>query len=109
MKALNKMIRVAPVGLAVLLAGLGQTPVTVAEVIEIPVASQASDMQALPRPQRGVTKTSVRNEFGEPLGSTPAVGDPPISRWEYQDYYVYFEYEHVIHTVLKHRPVNLEQ
>jgi hypothetical protein len=75
-----------------------------AEVIEIPLASQASEMQNLERPKTGMTTAQVIDQFGEPLTSTAAVGDPPISRWEYTDYYVYFEYSHVIHTVLKHRP-----
>jgi len=30
-----------------------------------------------------------------------AVGDPPISRWEYADFTVYFEYDRVVHAVLK--------
>jgi hypothetical protein len=30
----------------------------------------------------------------------PAVGRPPISRWEYPGFIVYFEHEHVIHAVV---------
>lgn len=80
-----------------------------AEVIQIPLASQAGELKSMARPQRGMTKASVSTEFGKPLVIGPAVGDPPITRWEYQDYYVFFEHEHVIHSVLKHRPTNLNQ
>lgn len=80
-----------------------------AEVIQVPIASQASDLQSVARPERGSSREAVIAEFGNAIAVGPAVGDPPISRWEYQDFYVYFEYEHVIHTVLKHRPINMEQ
>ena len=33
----------------------------------------------------------------------PAVGNPPISRWEYPGFVVYFEHEHVIHSVVSAR------
>ena len=31
----------------------------------------------------------------------PAVGQPPITRWDFADYSVFFEYQHVIHAVPK--------
>ena len=79
-----------------------------AETIEIPVASQASDLQAMTKPRTGSSTESVAKEFGDPVAKGQPVGDPPITRWEYQDYYVFFEYDHVIHAVLKHRPINLD-
>jgi len=82
----------------------GKTTLLQAEVIEIPLAAQAAEMQAIDRPKTGMSSAQVVDKFGEPLSRTAAVGTPPISRWEYNDYYVYFEYSHVIHTVLKHRP-----
>ena len=30
-----------------------------------------------------------------------AVGEPPITRWEYRNMIVYFEYDRVIHAVMK--------
>lgn len=53
-------------------------------------------------PRSGQSKETVRETFGEPAQRVPAVGEPPISRWQYQDFTVYFEYDHVIHAV-KHR------
>mgnify|MGYP007079480646 FL=1 len=77
-----------------------------AEVIQIPLATQGGEhADTIKKPTKGSTQQSVLTEFGDPITQTPAVGVPPISRWEYQDYYVYFENNHVIHTVLKHKPI----
>ncbi|MEO0421641.1 MAG: hypothetical protein AAF184_04860 [Pseudomonadota bacterium] len=52
-------------------------------------------------PVRGMTMDRVRNSFGQPSGQRSAVGDPPITRWEYDGFVVYFEYQYVLHTVVK--------
>jgi len=51
-------------------------------------------------PARGMDKSKVRSDFGEPIQMRPAVGKPPISSWLYEDYTVYFEHEWVLHSVL---------
>lgn len=53
------------------------------------------------KPGRGMTKDSVRSSFGTPEKQMDPVGDPPISRWEYAEFVVYFEYDRVIHSVRK--------
>ena len=53
------------------------------------------------RPVRGTTQAQVESKYGSPVSRKAAVGDPPISSWEYQDFTVYFEYDRVIHAVLK--------
>jgi hypothetical protein len=53
------------------------------------------------RPVRGTTQTQVEAKYGSPAKKKAAVGDPPISSWEYPDFTVYFEYDRVIHAVLK--------
>ena len=53
-----------------------------------------------PVPERGMDMEKVRNRFGEPLREHPAVGDPPITRWDYDGYRVFFEYDKVLHTVV---------
>jgi len=53
------------------------------------------------RPARGAAMSTVESNFGTPLAKQPAVGDPPISSWEYQDFTVYFEYDRVLHSVDK--------
>ncbi len=52
-------------------------------------------------PQRGMNMDNVEHIFGTPLQKQDAVGKPPISRWVYADYVVYFEYNMVLHTVMK--------
>jgi hypothetical protein len=51
-------------------------------------------------PTRGMTMDQVATKFGAPVTKVPAVGKPPISRWEYPAFVVYFEAEHVIHSVV---------
>lgn len=61
-------------------------------------------------PVRGMDMANVAHIFGAPLekiAPVPSPGTklhPPITRWVYPDYVVYFEYNNVIHTVLKADP-----
>jgi len=45
----------------------------------------------------------ARRRGGPPRQKLPPVGDPPITRWEYPEYTVYFEYDKVITSVYKHK------
>ena len=54
---------------------------------------------ATSEPQRGEIADSVLARLGEPTKKHRPVGDPPISRWVYEDFTVYFEGTYVIHTV----------
>lgn len=51
------------------------------------------------RPASGMTQASVEATFGAPTSKIAPVGDPPIARWEYPDFVVFFEYDRVIHAV----------
>ena len=53
------------------------------------------------RPTRGMTQARVEQRYGAPQRVDDAVGDPPISKWHYEKFVVYFEYDKVIHAVLK--------
>ena len=61
------------------------------------IAVKESDMAT---PSRGMTMNQVAAKFGTPTTKIPAVGKPPISRWEYPGFVVYFEADHVIHSVV---------
>jgi hypothetical protein len=50
-------------------------------------------------PTRGSDMSSVEKRFGAPQVRHPAVGQPPITRWDYPGFSVYFEYQHVVHSV----------
>ena len=56
-------------------------------------------------PTRGQRMSAVRAAFGEPAQALAAVGGssaqrPPITRWVYPQFTVYFENDHVINAVL---------
>lgn len=53
------------------------------------------------RPTRGMTQARVQSAYGSPVSVTAPIGDPPITRWEYQNFVVFFEYDRVIHAVVK--------
>lgn len=50
-------------------------------------------------PDRGITMDKVKQEFGDAKSEIPSVGEPPITRWEYEDFMVYFEHDRVITSV----------
>lgn len=50
-------------------------------------------------PGRGASMSQVEQRFGQPREKMAPVGTPPITRWIYGDYTVYFEHEYVIHSV----------
>ncbi len=63
------------------------------------IESQPAEVVLTTLPGRGMTKDSVEERFGSPADKIEAVGEPPISRWLYGSFTVYFEYDHVIHAV----------
>lgn len=56
-------------------------------------------------PGNGMSMAEVERRFGSPAERAPAVGEPPITRWTYDDYSVYFEHDLVIESVLHHEAV----
>jgi hypothetical protein len=85
---------------AILATGLaGLAPICRADIVasEDGIAVRDAGVAA---PARGMTMTQVASKFGDPVTKVPAVGNPPISRWEYPGFVVYFERDHVIHSVV---------
>jgi hypothetical protein len=58
----------------------------------------------LARPGRGMTMKAVESKFGAPQDRHAAVGKPPITRWDYQGFTVFFENDRVIHAVVNPPP-----
>ena len=52
------------------------------------------------RPARGSNMSSVEAHFGAPITRHAAVGAPPITRWDYAQFSVFFEHDKVLHAVL---------
>ena len=79
-------------------------------VLEMPAASDTAGQASSPpsarpdTPPRGMTKSRVLARYGKPVSQSGPVGQPPISRWDYPDYRLYFEYDHVLHAVIPDHP-----
>ena len=84
--------------LAALLCGCAAAGVAVGETVVVNDQVQVRDSQ-LPRPHRGITMAEVEKRFGAPLNRHPTVGEPPITRWDYNGFAVFFEHDRVIHAV----------
>ncbi len=72
-----------------------------ADTLLIDGVEQAT-MNSSERPARGQSMTTVEARFGQPSSRVAAIGEPPITRWEYPGFTVFFEYDHVIHAVARH-------
>ncbi len=71
--------------------------VTSADVL---ILDEVRQVERLELPENGLSKADVESRFGAPGQRHAAVGDPPITRWDYGEYSVYFEYDLVLFTVL---------
>ena len=70
-----------------------------AETIVVNDQVQVRDSQ-VQRPKRGSTMNEVEKHFGAPTTRHATVGKPPITRWDYQNFSVFFEHDRVIHAVV---------
>ena len=84
---------------AVLAAGASFAGLAQADIITVDSGIAVRDSNGI-APARGMTMSQVTTKFGAPVSKVPAVGNPPISRWEYPSFIVYFEHDHVIHSVV---------
>jgi len=82
-------------GLAVSLMLAGAAAADTLLIEGVDAASATADE----RPTRGLSMDSVEARWGAPVSRSAAVGQPPITRWEYPSFVVYFEYRHVIDSV----------
>lgn len=57
-------------------------------------------IQAPAMPAKGLSMVQVEKKLGAPKEKQQPVGNPPITRWVYPGYTVYFENSHVIHSVV---------
>ena len=69
-----------------------------AEEVNIPAAKTTE--YSIQLPGRGMSMEMVQNRFGEAKEKYSAVGEPPITKWTYNNFTVYFESEFVIHAVV---------
>jgi len=60
----------------------------------------ANAYEGIPRPRRGMTMQRVEEVFGRPKKATQPVGRPPIVRWTYPTFVVFFERDVAIDVVV---------
>jgi len=75
------------------------------DILRINVGQQGS---AVMMPSKWESKSDVEAQFGQPVGRYQPVGTPPITRWVFDRFTVYFEYDHVIHAVAHHQATSDE-
>ena len=71
-----------------------------ADELQVPSPAASADT-----PASGMSMDKVEAKYGAPSRRVPAVGggtqaQPPITRWEYPGFVVYFEHNKVVHTVV---------
>lgn len=76
---------------------------------DILLIEKVEQRQQLDLPGNGLRMAEVESRFGQPRERRPAVGEPPITRWVYEDYSVFFEHDRVIDSVLHAEPVRTRQ
>jgi len=81
-------------------------PLAQAESVRIPLGQQGEAGIELPR--QGDTQRQVLERFGLADEEHPAVGQPPITRWDYRSFSVYFEGDRVINSVRDFTPQRQE-
>ena len=90
--------------LAALLCGCALASAAVAETLVVNDQVQVRESQ-VDRPKRGLTMDQVEKQFGAPATRHPTVGgsspqQPPITRWDYSGFSVFFERDRVIDSVV---------
>ena len=82
-----------------------------ADVVAMP---EGGAYETFTKPQKGSTMKAVQRQYGAPEKKYPAVGggskrQPPITRWDYAGFSVFFEHGHVIDAVVPGRPPALQR
>lgn len=81
-----------------ILSGFALADVLMIEVIEL---RPPDSPDGLERPDRMMTMEEVEAAYGAPPTRYDAVGDPPITRWDYDLFSIYFEYQWVLEAVVR--------
>lgn len=81
----------------ILLAAFIFAPTLSSQEITLSIANSGD--ASTPKPAHGQTMDQVLQQFGEPAEKLNPVGTPPIIKWVYKDFTIYFESQTVIHSV----------
>ena len=94
------MAKTIPIALALVLLAASAADADTLLLDGIEMTRATVDM----RPKPGMSMTAVESAHGSPAERHAAVGgsveaQPPITRWDYPAFSVYFEHDRVIHAV----------
>ena len=78
-----------------ILAGNGQ-----ADILKMPGDSVPQVATSPDAPERGMSKLQVEQTHGAPQSIEGPIGSPPIFRWNYPGFSVFFEQNYVLHSVV---------
>ena len=78
--------------------------VAAAQPLDLNTGDQSATLPE--RPTRGASMAQVEARFGAPMRKYAAVGDPPITRWDYPGFSVFFEYNLALHSVIVRATAN---
>lgn len=89
-----------------MLLGLGLATGARADVLAVPDSVVEAPVST---PARGSTQAAVLRTYGQPVEQYAPVGgghpkQPPITRWDYERYSVFFERDLVIDVVVRGQP-----
>ena len=91
---------------------------TLALLVSLPVSADVllmDSIQSAPAvqvPRTGLSMANVRASYGTPVTEHPAVSTygnpdhPPITRWDYNGFSVFFEHDKVVHSVVQRQQAN---
>jgi hypothetical protein len=85
--------------IAALALGCALTGTALADTVVVNDKVQVRDSQ-MATPRRGTTMSEVEKHFGAPSDKHPTVGQPPITRWDYNGFAVVFEGDRVVDSVV---------
>ena len=97
----RKIRRALPVGICAGLAACAALAAFAVRAETIVVNDKVMVREStINRPSGGMSMDQVQKKFGEPTMRHATVGKPPITRWDYPQFSVFFEGDRVIHSVV---------
>ena len=75
------------------------TSLSFSSALQASTTNHPDTTRSKPKVTRGASMDSVEKRLGTPQKKHATIGNPPITRWDYASYSVFFEHSHVLHIV----------
>ena len=82
------------------MVALGLSLSGAAKADKIAVHLSERENSQIEAPKNGQSMAEIQEIYGAPVQKVAPVGEPPISRWVYPSFTVYFEDDLVLHSVV---------